>query len=430
LTEDLLGQANPDANARDKKVTVEELLHRAADKIDGNTKFAGRPGVEASLRLTLGKTFYKLSDLSKAEKHLRRALDLWHEAAGTQDPRTLVAEEALADFLYRGLGQFAEGMRSAHQNWQARARVLGPEHGDTLESLHVYAMALASSGRVDEAIPLIRECLAAQRRVLGATHNHTLISMNNRAHALVKRGEWSEAKALLSEALDARGKLGPVTELVPNTTNLAQCLHAEGDLEAADRLLRELLDRVIQALGPDHQETDRVQWIQIKIWIDQGYLERAVTLGREAIVRRRRIYPDGHHQIGNALMDLGRGLVLLGRCAEGETILAESMAIFAKVSPSLPHYPVWAEFWYGTSLMGQRRYVEAEPHLLAREKGLREARSTPRRHYRQAVEQLVKFYTAWGKADEATRWRREPTAFDDSRWPSGANGAKTSARGR
>jgi hypothetical protein len=34
LSEDVLGQADPDTNARDKKVTVEELLHKAAGKID------------------------------------------------------------------------------------------------------------------------------------------------------------------------------------------------------------------------------------------------------------------------------------------------------------------------------------------------------------------------------------------------------------
>src|SRR5207253_1571193 len=39
LTEDLLGQADPDVSDREKKVTVEELLHRAARRIDGNPKF-------------------------------------------------------------------------------------------------------------------------------------------------------------------------------------------------------------------------------------------------------------------------------------------------------------------------------------------------------------------------------------------------------
>src|SRR5205814_2443568 len=53
LTEDLLGQADPDLNNRDRKVTVEELLNRAARRIDGNPKLSGRPEVEATLRLTI-----------------------------------------------------------------------------------------------------------------------------------------------------------------------------------------------------------------------------------------------------------------------------------------------------------------------------------------------------------------------------------------
>src|SRR5438552_15517419 len=58
LTVDLLGQANPDENAGDQKVTVEQLLDRAATKIaDG--KFTGRPETEASIRLTIGNTYAK-----------------------------------------------------------------------------------------------------------------------------------------------------------------------------------------------------------------------------------------------------------------------------------------------------------------------------------------------------------------------------------
>jgi tRNA A-37 threonylcarbamoyl transferase component Bud32 len=102
LTEDLLGQADPDANTRDKKITVEELLRKAGGKIEGNPKFAGRPQVEATLRLKLGKTLLKLSDLAEAEKHLRRAVALRRQALGSDDPRTLAAQQALADFLSVG----------------------------------------------------------------------------------------------------------------------------------------------------------------------------------------------------------------------------------------------------------------------------------------------------------------------------------------
>jgi tRNA A-37 threonylcarbamoyl transferase component Bud32 len=181
LTDDLLGQADPDTNARDKKVTVEELLHKAAGKIDGNPNFAGRPEVEATLRLTLGKTFFKLSDLAEAEKHLRRAVELRLHAFGPDDPRTLGAQEALADFLNRGPTRPAEAEPLARQTWQARARILGPNHRDTLDSMDTYAVALQYLGRTEEAIAVFQDCLGARRRVLGPDHEDTLTSMNNLA---------------------------------------------------------------------------------------------------------------------------------------------------------------------------------------------------------------------------------------------------------
>ena len=74
------------------------------------------------MRLTLGKTFFKLSDLTEAEKHLRQAVDLRRKVLGPDDPRTLAAQEALADFLNRGPEQVAESVPLARQTWQAGTR--------------------------------------------------------------------------------------------------------------------------------------------------------------------------------------------------------------------------------------------------------------------------------------------------------------------
>jgi tetratricopeptide (TPR) repeat protein/tRNA A-37 threonylcarbamoyl transferase component Bud32 len=430
LTEDLLGQADPDANARDKKVTVEELLRKAAGKIEGNPKFAGRPEVEATLRLTLGKTFFQLSDLAEAEKHLRRAVDLRRQTLGPDDPRTLAAQEALANFLGKGPYRFAEAVPLALHTWQGRARVLGPEHRDTLDSLDTYAGSLQDTGRDEEANSLHRQCLAARRRTLGPSHTDTLTSMNNLAYTLGKLGKFSEAIPLLREAVEARKAAGPESELTVSCANLVNCLYSVGQLEEADRLTQQSLERATTRFGPDHQLTDALRWYQVRVWLDQGHVERAVALGREAIVTRRRIYPAGHPVIAPALTDLGHGLVLLKRFDEAEAPLSESVSIFAGSQPSFPHYPAWCKCWYGASLAGQHRYAKAEPHLLAAEKGLREARSTPPRHYRQAVEQLVKLYEAWGKPEEAARWRTELTALSDSQGPSEGKGGNTSGSGR
>jgi tetratricopeptide (TPR) repeat protein/tRNA A-37 threonylcarbamoyl transferase component Bud32 len=407
LTDDLLGQADPDANARDKKVTVEELLRKAARKIEGNAKFAGRPEVEATLRLTLGKTFFKLSDFAEAEKHFRRAVDLRRQTLGPDDPRTLAAQEALSDFLNRGPARYAEALPLALHTWQGRARILGPEHRDTLDSLDTYATSLKYTGRDEEAISLLRQCLAARRRTLGASHRDTAISMNNLAICFWIHGDYLEATPLFREAVELHRRAGQETELAIDSANLGGNLEAVGEFEDADRLLGESLERATKALGPDHQATDRIRWLQIRVWLDQGHLERAVALGSDALGVRKRIYPAGHPMIAAALMDLGRGLVLLKRFDDADAALSESISIFARSQPFLAHHPAFSKFWYGASLAGQRRYTEAEPHLLAAEKGLREARTTPPRDYRQCVEQLVKLYEAWGKPDQAAKWRKE-----------------------
>jgi tetratricopeptide (TPR) repeat protein len=431
LTEDLLGQADPNRNARDKKVTVEELLHKAAEKIEGNAKLAGRPEVEATLRLTLGQVFFQLSDLAEAEKHLRRAVDLRRQSLGPDDPRTLDAQLALADFLGRFTGRYAEALPLALQTWQASARILGPEHNSTLESLDTYATALEHMGRGEEAISSYRQCLAARRRMLRPRDPATLTSANNLAFCLMRHGDYSEAMPLLRESLEGWRAGGHETDLAVSCANLVNCLYSVGELEEADRLVQESLERATTRLGAGNHPTNKLRWQQIRVWIDQGYVERAVALGREALALGRRSYPAGHPMIAATVMDLGRGLVLLKKFDEAEAALSESLPIFARTpqEPS-PYYPAWAECWYGASLAGQRRYPDAEPHLLAAEKGLREARSTPPRHYRQALEQLAKLYDAWGKPDEAARWRTKLTPLGDSQGPAEGNAGNTSGSGR
>jgi tetratricopeptide (TPR) repeat protein/tRNA A-37 threonylcarbamoyl transferase component Bud32 len=407
LTEDLLGQADPDVSDREKKVTVEELLHRAAGRIDGNPKFAARPEVEATLRLTIGKTFFKLSDLREAERHLRRAAVLRSPALGPDDPRTLAAQEALADFLNRGPGRFAEAEPLARQTWRARARVLGPDHRDTLDSLDTYASALSGAGRVDESITLSRECLAARRRVLGAGHPDTLSSMNNLAYFLTNHGRWAEAIPLAREVLASYGDRGPETDYAASATNLASALYLNGDLEEADRMLGQAVDRATRRLGAEDLRTASLRGWRVRVWIELGRVGPAVDLGRDVLAAKRRRYPAGHPSIGYSLADLGWGLVLMGRSAEAEPLLAESRALFAQAPPPMEHYPAWAECWQGAALAGLRRYEEAEPHLLAAEEKLGEVSTALRWHRRAALEQLVKLYEAWDKPELAERWRKK-----------------------
>ena len=278
-----------------------------------------------------------------------------------------------------------------------------------------------------EAIRLFRECLAARQRTLGASHPDTATSTNNIAVCLMQDGEYSEAIPLLRELVEFSGVASPDTEWIIRCGNLANCLAMAGQLDEADRVLREGLERAAPRLGPDHQWTDAFHWLQIRVWIVQGHVEKAVALGLEALGVRRRVYPAGHPLIAAALMDFGHGLVRMKRFDETEAALSESVSIFAgspvrwlrisQLGLSAGTEPAW---WAGGGL--QRPSRTSRPP----KRGCGEARTTPRRYYREGVVQLVKLYEAWGKSDQAARWRAQLTALGDSAGPSVGKGGSTS----
>jgi hypothetical protein len=63
----------------------------------------------------------------------------------------------------------------------------------------------------------------------------------------------------------------------------------------------------------------------------------------------------------------------------------------------------------GGSLLGQKKYAEAEPLLLAGYEGMkrRDERIAPIHKVRlaEAIERLVQLYEAWGNVEKAAAWR-------------------------
>jgi tetratricopeptide (TPR) repeat protein len=284
--------------------------------------------------------------------------------------------------------------------------VLGPLHRDTLDSLDTYTTSLSGLRRLDEAIALTRECLAARRETLGPEHADTLTSMNNLAFILLQQGEWPEAIQLLRQLLALPPETLPDYERLTRASNLAQALLDMGEVEEAARLIESTLGRLAPKLGPGHGLICRLKGLQVRARVDQGRPGEAIALGREVVATRLRLVPGGGPGVGANLLDVARGLVLLGRYTEAEATLAESVEMLAKHPPEIRFYTPWADSWRGACLAGLGRHTEAEPLLLAAQRKLASEPATPRRYRRQAVEQLVKLYEAWNRPAEATKWRK------------------------
>ena len=144
----------------------------------------------------------------------------------------------------RYAGDYATGVERARRALEARERVLGREHPDTLTSVNNLAALLKSKGDYDAAEPLYRRALEARERVLGREHPDTLTSVNNLALLLYSKGDYDAAEPLYRRALEAQervlGREHPDT--LTSVNNLAVLLYSKGDYDAAEPLYRRALE--------------------------------------------------------------------------------------------------------------------------------------------------------------------------------------------
>ena len=88
--------------------------------------------------------------------------------------------------------------------------------------------------------------------------------------------------------------------------------------------------------------------------------------------------------------------------------MREALAFYEKKRPDDWHH-FETQGLLGGSLLGQKRYAEAEPFLLRGHDGLdaREARTPApsRKILPESRDRIIQLYEAWGKLDKAAEWR-------------------------
>ena len=156
-----------------------------------------------------------------------RALEQWFQSqlqGASQAAAASSSEVDQADALYSlaklhyDKGTYSAGEAPARQAVEIRARVLGAEHGNTMNAKTTLAQLLQAQGKLDEARPLYEQALEGRRRTLGSSHPDTLGSMWNLATFLEVVKERAAAAALLRECLEGRQRV-----LGPNHLNTIKC---------------------------------------------------------------------------------------------------------------------------------------------------------------------------------------------------------------
>src|SRR5262249_43391858 len=113
-------------------------------------RFAGLPHQEAQVRELLGHAYDKLSLWAEASPEFARALQIWQEAAGADDPRTLTAGAAYASVLLN-LEQTAAAERLLSDLLPRLERAFGPDDRRTLGARRDVAITHLFRDRLDDA---------------------------------------------------------------------------------------------------------------------------------------------------------------------------------------------------------------------------------------------------------------------------------------
>jgi tetratricopeptide (TPR) repeat protein len=210
-------------------------------------------------------------------------------------------------------------------------------------------------------------------------------------------------------------KLGPDH---PNTLtsqgNLASAYRAAGNIDRAMPLYESALTGLRGKLGGDHPVALSAQAnFAVALLAGEQY-ERGVALFNDLLDRRRRLAGDDDGKWIPWALRIGEEFTKCGQFAAAESHYRACLAVRQAKEPD-----AWSTFntqsMLGGTLLGQKKYSEAEPLLVAGFAGMEDRKASipeggkPR--LPEAARRLVELYSALDRPTEVAKWKAKLDAL-------------------
>ncbi len=410
------------------------------------------PITEARLRDGLGDLYGSLGLRERSIVQYERVVELLRASLGPDHPDTLAAMN-MVGVTYREMGRVAEAGSVFRETLERRQRVLGPEHADTLMSFsnlggllsyageldeaeryvraalegsdklfgpedeetlnrrNLYATLLYQKQEFDQALDHFRPLLELRERHSGPDHRRTILVRNNLVATLIRANRPDEAEpiahAVLASSCRVHGDTHPSSIMALN--NLGMVLIQLDKTTEADVTFRAAAAHSRAELNPEHE----VRMKSISNLIDTRLaLDAAVeaeSLCHELLGVRRALNPPNPVLVAQTLEQLGHALYQQERFADCRDAWQECVDLRAGVAEA--HWLTnRARSELGQALTALGEFEKAEKLLLASESALAApAAEIPAVAGAGCVDdaraRLVSLYEAWGKSEEADKWR-------------------------
>lgn len=385
--------------AEGKDILAQQLFSQVAEE-RRQVLGARHPDTLKSMN-NLGVVLVRLEKFSQAEQLLSQVLKTRREVLGGQHPETMDTRSDLAHVYNESLqAEKAVPLERDVLAWQRR--VLGPAHSDTLNTQLILGISLSESGQFLEGDPLLRGCAQTAAQSLGAESATALACLNNLANSLCAQGKFTEAEPIYRDlmAADIRARGPEDSNTLRSMSNLAIVLDLEGRYQEAEAMFDKVVALRKRILGPKHPKTLSSMDARAALLEHAGRLVEAETAFKEVTDLRREVLGPQHQNTRYSMVSLAEVLLTEKKFPQAETLLGE-LNTPTKLDEE-PWFRALCQSLWGESLMGERRYPEAEPLL---KNGYAEMRATHlpllhrpelRGEVDRARQRLIMFYRVQG----------------------------------
>jgi tetratricopeptide (TPR) repeat protein len=319
--------------------------------------------VPVSLRFWYGQLLAQRGEFAAAEEELRAVLAAETAEQGAEHPDTLITRTLLADVLL-ALGHYSEGQRELEAVLRLQNEVFGPDSQATLITRTALFSVLLARGEMDAAGSQLGQVLKIQRdslnpenpmallslatmisfqcavdddadheeavRRIGAVTGIMVRAVGSEDHPLVLAtrlqaagSQWHyDPERAERECAEVAGRQAVVIGERHPATLESRLLHAfmicERDSVEGEAALRQLRTVEEQVLGGEHPRMIQLLQSLARTTYQNGSIEEAESLLRDALARLVRLHGEDHASIQEERMTLVGVLVDLDRHAEAE----------------------------------------------------------------------------------------------------------------
>jgi serine/threonine protein kinase len=339
------------------------------------------------------------------EEARKRTADLF----GEDHPTALIAAGNLAG-AYDRRGQTERALPLAELVYRRFEATLGPDHPDTCISLDNLALYVGKSGQAERSLSLYQRVVDIRKKNLPSDHPDLILSRANLAIALGKSGQWERAVVELESVLAARiAKLGADHPLTLGTqSNLAFTYLNVGPPERAVSACEEAVRRTKAVLGERSPGALKAREYLAAAYQKAGRTADAIVVQKPLVADLTATLGPDHPTTQGMEGSLGLMLIEAGRNEDAESLLRKLLTAREK-SMSKDWRTANARSLLGAALLGQKKYSEAEPLLIAGYESLKMDTGSPLaiKHLKEALERLIKLADATNRPTQSAQWRAE-----------------------